>query len=133
MEVPARKNDSSYIAHDFSSSRPKLMPYHSAKGLTFDSVFLPRLQDNAFFRQPEDTLRRLIFVGITRAITWIFMSSVINQPFAFGSVFRELEQKQHLRFEINAPMLDLLPPQNNPQPLSGETNDQNSDDFDDFL
>jgi superfamily I DNA/RNA helicase len=134
VEVPARRNDPKYIAHDFSSSRPKLMPYHSAKGLTFDSVFLPRLQDNAFFRQAEDTLRRLIFVGITRAKSWVFMSSVNNQSFVLGSVFRNLEQKKHLRIEINASMLDLLNPQENKQSKIGETKDPQDDDpFGDFL
>ena len=29
---------------DFTSDKPKLIPYHSAKGLTFDSVILPRLE-----------------------------------------------------------------------------------------
>ncbi len=134
VEVPARRNDSRYIAHDFSSSRPKLMPYHSAKGLTFDSVFLPRLQDNAFFRQAEDTLRRLIFVGITRATSWVFMSSVINQSFVFGGLLRELEQNRHIKIEVGAPMMLDLGKEKNEQAFAIETKQQNKKDFfDDFL
>ncbi len=134
VEVPARNNDAKYIAHDFSSARPKLMPYHSAKGLTFDTVFLPRLQDNAFFNQTEDTLRRLIFVGITRATSWVFMSSVINQPFVFGSVLKQLEKIGCVTIEVNAPMIDLINSQKNIQAKVEETKQQSKNElFDDFL
>ena len=35
---------------DFTNAIPKIMPYHSAKGLTFDSVLLPRLVGGSFPR-----------------------------------------------------------------------------------
>jgi len=58
-----------------------LLTYHRAKGLEFDAVFLPRLQDRELpskFARSEDERaeeRRLLYVGMTRArehltITW---------------------------------------------------------------
>jgi len=58
-----------------------LLTYHRAKGLEFDAVFLPRLDDKELpskFARTEDELaeeRRLLYVGMTRArthltITW---------------------------------------------------------------
>jgi superfamily I DNA/RNA helicase len=60
---------------DFSTSKPKLLPYHSAKGLTFDSVFLPRLLDDAFYHTNLDRKRKQLFVGITRAVNWVYMTN----------------------------------------------------------
>jgi DNA helicase-2/ATP-dependent DNA helicase PcrA len=64
-----------------SASGVHLLTYHRAKGLEFDAVFLPRLQDrelpSKFARTPGERAeeRRLLYVGMTRArahlaITW---------------------------------------------------------------
>ena len=57
-----------------------LLTYHRAKGLEFDAVFLPRLLDSELpFRSqrsaadPEEE-RRLLYVGITRARTHLYLS-----------------------------------------------------------
>jgi DNA helicase-2/ATP-dependent DNA helicase PcrA len=57
-----------------------LLTYHRAKGLEFDAVFLPRLVDGELpFRSgrakadPEEE-RRLLYVGITRARRYLFLS-----------------------------------------------------------
>jgi DNA helicase IV len=66
VEIQTRKEDK--IGRlNFSTANPKLITYYSAKGLTFDSVLLPRLSPGFFKRQSEERLRRLLFVGITRA------------------------------------------------------------------
>ena len=59
---------------DFSHSVPKLMTYHQAKGLTFDSVFLPRLDRSSFPDQMRERFGHLCFVGISRAVKWVYMS-----------------------------------------------------------
>jgi DNA helicase-2/ATP-dependent DNA helicase PcrA len=57
-----------------------LMTYHRAKGLEFDAVFLPRLIDRELpFRSgrsqaPVEEERRLLYVGITRAKTFLFVT-----------------------------------------------------------
>lgn len=77
VEVPlkAGRKESNYKGLDFGSDYPKLMPYHSAKGLTFDSVFLPKLDPVLFEKMSQDRIRNLLFVGITRATRWVYMST----------------------------------------------------------
>lgn len=76
VEVPSKRGQGGdYIPIDFTSDRPKLMPYHSAKGLTFDTVIMPRLQPTAFGSMRQVSPERLLFVGITRATKWVYLSS----------------------------------------------------------
>ena len=57
-----------------------LMTYHRAKGLEFQAVFLPRLLDGELpyrsgrNRAPVDEERRLLYVGITRAKRFVFLT-----------------------------------------------------------
>ena len=60
---------------DFQNDIPKIMPYHSAKGLTFDTVLLPRLVRSSFPRISDSRIMKILFVGITRATKWVYMSS----------------------------------------------------------
>ncbi len=60
---------------DFTNNRPKVLTYQSAKGLTFDSVLMPRLVNTSFTRESTDLIERLLFVGITRAMNWVYLSS----------------------------------------------------------
>ncbi len=66
---------------DFASDKPKLMPYHSAKGLTFDTVILPRLTESAFGRMSLDRILHIVFVGITRAKKWVALIATGNDEF----------------------------------------------------
>ena len=61
---------------DFSNGHPKALTYHEAKGLTFDCIFMPRLDTSAFTNRMTSTLTSLIFVGISRAVSWVYLSSV---------------------------------------------------------
>ena len=67
IETPEKMN--------FQNDIPKIMPYHSAKGLTFDTVLLPRLVRSSFPRVSDSRIMKLLFVGITRATKWVYMSS----------------------------------------------------------
>jgi len=51
---------------DFQNDIPKIMTYYGAKGLTFDTVMLPRLVRSSFPRISDSRIMRLLFVGITR-------------------------------------------------------------------
>jgi DNA helicase-2/ATP-dependent DNA helicase PcrA len=73
-----------------------LLTYHRAKGLEFDAVFLPRLLDGELpFRRGRSEAdpaeeRRLLYVGITRARRWLFLSWP-HEPRSSSSPFlREL-------------------------------------------
>ena len=58
----------------------QLLTYHRAKGLEFDAVFLPRLIDGELpFRSGRSKAdpveeRRLLYVGITRARRYLFLT-----------------------------------------------------------
>jgi DNA helicase-2/ATP-dependent DNA helicase PcrA len=72
------------LSHRFTTQRQgrgvQLMTYHRSKGLEFDAVFLPRLLDGELpyrSRRAEadpDEERRLLYVGITRARTHLWLS-----------------------------------------------------------
>lgn len=81
VEVPKQKgSEAAFPTHDFTSSRPKLMAYHSVKGLTFDSVFMPRLVPTSFKCVHEERIERLLFVALTRATKWAYFSTSLTKP-----------------------------------------------------
>ena len=60
---------------DFSDPRPKVLTYHEAKGLTFDSIFLPRLDTRAFTERLLNRMLPMMFVGASRAVKWACLST----------------------------------------------------------
>jgi DNA helicase-2/ATP-dependent DNA helicase PcrA len=64
----------------------QLLTYHRAKGLEFDAVFLPRIEEKempfVYARAPEavEEERRLFYVGITRARRHLFLSWAGERP-----------------------------------------------------
>lgn len=60
---------------DFGDPRPKVLTYHEAKGLTFDSVFLPRLDTRAFTERMLNRMLPMMFVGVSRAVKWVCLST----------------------------------------------------------
>jgi superfamily I DNA/RNA helicase len=82
VEVPDKWGGKEFKTHNFSSSLPKMMTYYGAKGLTFDSIFLPRLVKRSFDPLHEDRIEKLLFVGLTRATKWAYMSTLANNSFA---------------------------------------------------
>ena len=65
-------------ALDFSTGRPAVLTYHSAKGLTFDSVLMPALSPHAV-RSAQATATRMLFVALTRATQWVYVSATENR------------------------------------------------------
>jgi superfamily I DNA/RNA helicase len=67
---------------DFDSLVPVIASYHSAKGLTFDTVLLPKLVETNFSRVSGEFRKRLLLVGITRATQWAYLSTVVGWEMA---------------------------------------------------
>ena len=79
VEVPSKGRNTDYLTHDFQTERPKLMTYYGAKGLTFETVIMPRLVNTSFLQVAARRLEKLLFVGMTRATQWVYMSTVEGQ------------------------------------------------------
>ena len=85
---------------DFGNITPKIATYHSAKGLTFDSVLLPRLINDSFQWINEDHLRRrMIFVGIARATQWVYISTEAGREIVDMKILRTAEKNHHLTIQ----------------------------------
>lgn len=90
---------------NFNTTVPKIMPYHSAKGLTFDTVLLPRLVNPSFPRLTPERITRLLFVGITRATKWVYLSTCKGSEITPLQRFEALAQ-QHLFSILNGQTAD---------------------------
>lgn len=55
---------------DFSSTNPKLMTYHSAKGLQFEAVFLPGIEDYIDDRSSDS---KALYVAMTRTYRYLYV------------------------------------------------------------
>jgi superfamily I DNA/RNA helicase len=90
---------------DFSTPLPKLMPYPSAKGLTFDTVLMPRLIPGLFGKIEFERLERWLFVGITRATQWVYFSTINDNRFMFLDRFQALESEKQVAIKFSGGLL----------------------------
>ena len=65
----------SYDTLDFDTDLPKVMTYHSAKGLQFETVFLPLLPSII-----EDDNRSALYVAMTRTYHYLYLMYSGNTP-----------------------------------------------------
>ena len=85
---------------DFLSGHPKFMSYHSAKGLAFDTVFLPSLTSRVFkWVGNEESIAKLVFVGITRARKWVYLSTREEQALNRLTQLKGLVDRQELTIQ----------------------------------
>jgi superfamily I DNA/RNA helicase len=113
---------------DFTSDAPKLLTYHSAKGLTFDTVLMPRLVPRSFPELSRDRIERLLFVGVSRATKWAYFSTVGNQEVQALDKILSLESSGQVTVQSSRPENDFsenLPsrvPASNGQPSDSGDN-----------
>jgi superfamily I DNA/RNA helicase len=79
---------------NFANQIPKVLTIHSAKGLTFDSVLLPRLVSASFSGRLDEMADRLLYVGITRATKWLYLSTVTGKSVSTLSRIRKLAEQK---------------------------------------
>ena len=84
---------------NFGSLIPKISTYHSAKGLTFDSVLMPRLVDRSFPWVHGAGRQRMLFVGIARAKQWVYLSTVKGGEFAEMDIIRQAQKDGHITLQ----------------------------------
>jgi superfamily I DNA/RNA helicase len=108
IEVPQRGRDTEFKTHDFTSDCPKLMTYYGAKGLTFETVIMPRLVPSSFLQVQPKRLEKLLFVGITRATKWAYMSTVEGPMLPLVLQIAGMEKDGTVTLQRTADNLPLL-------------------------
>lgn len=114
-----------YLPYDFSSDRPKLVTYHSVKGLTFDSVFMPLLKSRHFNGNHDLAPERLLFVGITRATKWCYLSGPSEDALPFLRQLSERLSGDHVSVQEGGA--------EHAAPVAQQRQEQVSDDLSDLL
>jgi superfamily I DNA/RNA helicase len=64
---------------NFDSTNPKVMTYHSAKGLQFEAIFLPYIEH---FEGDDDSDRKALYVAMTRTYRYLYVmySGTLPEP-----------------------------------------------------
>ncbi len=67
---------------DFSTSNPKVMTYHSAKGLQFEAVFLPDICPLSDEEERRVSEQKALYVAMTRTYRYLYImySGVLPEP-----------------------------------------------------
>ncbi len=86
-----------HMPYDFCNSLPKITTYSMSKGLMFDSVLLPRLTEDSFSAIPSSQQKQMLFVGISRATQWVYLSTVKGKEFREMATLRSAQSDGHLR------------------------------------
>jgi superfamily I DNA/RNA helicase len=94
---------------NFTNGLPKLLTYQSAKGLTFDTVLMPGLIQKYFAKVDDQRVKRLLFVGITRATKWVYMSTQTGRELKALEDLKPLEAQGVLTIQTS--FADKLPVQ----------------------
>jgi superfamily I DNA/RNA helicase len=87
------------VTCSFNNLVPKIATFFMAKGLTFDSVLLPRLTAKAYDWTKREQLKRMMFVGIARATQWVYMSTVEGIEFGEMAVLKEAAAQGHMTIQ----------------------------------
>lgn len=75
--------DSQTIGEDFDSAAPNLMTYHGAKGLQFETVFIPNCSDPGYDRAP-------LYVALTRTYSSLYIMYTGIRPASISRIPSEL-------------------------------------------
>lgn len=72
---------------NFNSSNPKIMTYHSAKGLQFETIFMPYVEN---FSDDGGSRRKALYVAMTRTCRNLYMMYSITLPEPLSSIDKSL-------------------------------------------
>lgn len=77
----------SFITLDFRTNLPKIMTYHSAKGLQFETVILPYCQPIPI---EDESARKALYVAMTRTYKELYMMYIGDMPSPLNKVDKAL-------------------------------------------
>lgn len=78
---------------DFDSTNPKIMTYHSAKGLQFEAVFLPFIED---FDEHGKSSRKALYVAMTRTYRYLYVMYTGNLPTPLSNIDKKLYKENEV-------------------------------------
>lgn len=111
IESAGKTDGGMQMPENFEDFTPKALTYWSAKGLTFDTVLLPSLTTNSFPNQiTEARLKKLLFVGITRATNWVYLGTQLRNELSVLSLFAPLETVGALKVTTHLATPHAQPP-----------------------
>jgi len=112
------------VACSFDNQVPKIATFFQAKGLTFDSVLLPRLTAKAYGFYDSDRIKRMMFVGIARATQWAYLSTVKGEEFPEVTTLHEAAEQGHLTIQKNGDWHAMSKPSS--RQFSGKKNSEDN-------
>ena len=78
---------------NFSSTNPKIMTYHSAKGLQFETVFLPYIEDFRVEGYNGVSNRKALYVAMTRTYKYLYLMYSDNLPYPISEIDSDLYEE----------------------------------------
>lgn len=78
----AKHKENWKVELNFKVSNPKVMTYHSAKGLQFETVFLPNISELSTDKEAREYGQRALYVAMTRTYRdlYVMYSGILPAP-----------------------------------------------------
>lgn len=81
---------------DFDSTNPKIMTYHSAKGLQFEAVFLPFIENFEEIDDHGKSSRKALYVAMTRTYKYLYIMYTDSLPSPLCNIEKELYKENEV-------------------------------------
>lgn len=81
---------------DFDSTNPKIMTYHSAKGLQFEAVFLPFIEDYEEIDDHGKSSRKALYVAMTRTYRYLYVMYTDCLPSPLSNIDKNLYKENEV-------------------------------------
>lgn len=81
---------------DFDSTNPKIMTYHSAKGLQFEAVFLPFIENFEEIDDHGKSSRKALYVAMTRTYRYLYVMYTNCLPSPLSCIDKNLYKENEV-------------------------------------
>ncbi|UKI24500.1 MAG: ATP-binding domain-containing protein [Bacteroidales bacterium] len=81
---------------DFDSTNPKIMTYHSAKGLQFEAVFLPFIENFEEVDEHGNSSRKALYVAMTRTYRYLYVMYTDCLPSPLSCIDKNLYKENEV-------------------------------------
>lgn len=95
----AIEKDAQNVLHepyDFENDLPKITTFDRARGLTFDSLFIPQIREEYFACMDHESRMRTLFTAVVRARKWVYLSIVKGKEIEEIAVLKKAQKNGDL-------------------------------------